>query len=119
MTAPPRQGEILRLLVARKRWGPTAQAKLVDLVYSDPHAIAQHYMRRERPDHTLQPTALVHEAYLRLMRNQTVDRQSRAHFLAAASIVMRRTLVDHVRQQAGKHPDAARSPWPAFCANTN
>jgi RNA polymerase sigma factor (TIGR02999 family) len=57
-------------------------------------------MRRERPDHTLQPTALVHEAYLRLMRDCPSDWQSRAHFFAAASIVMRRILVDHARQRA-------------------
>jgi RNA polymerase sigma factor (TIGR02999 family) len=70
------------------------------LIYADLHARAQLYMRRERRDHTLQPTALVHETYLRLMHEGGAGYESRAHFLAAASIVMRRILVDHARQRA-------------------
>jgi len=63
-------------------------------------------MRRERPDHTLQPTALVHETYLRLMQGQAIDWQGRAHFYATASRAMRRILVDHARARAaGKRPD--------------
>jgi RNA polymerase sigma factor (TIGR02999 family) len=60
-------------------------------------------MRRERPDHTLQPTALVHETFLKLLRNQTIEWQDRAHFLAVASIVMRRILVDHARHRGVRH----------------
>jgi len=70
------------------------------LMYRDLHARARHYMQRERRDHTLQPTALVHEAFLRLMRQPDADLRSRAHFLAMASIVMRRVLVDHARERA-------------------
>jgi RNA polymerase sigma factor (TIGR02999 family) len=70
------------------------------LMYRDLHTRARHYMQRERRDHTLQPTALVHEAFLRLMRDQDADLRSRTHFLAMASIVMRRVLVDHARERA-------------------
>ena len=102
--APP-AGEITRLLAALKRGDRNAQSNLIDLVYPDLHAIARHYMLRERPDHTLQPTALCHEAYIRLMQDHALDWQSRAHFFAAASIVMRRILVDHARQRgAAKRP---------------
>lgn len=99
-------GEITQLLTALKSGDPNAESKLIDLVYPDLQAIARHYMRRERPGHTLQPTALCHEAYIRLMRDQALDWQSRAHFFAAASIVMRRILVDHARQRAAaKRPE--------------
>jgi RNA polymerase sigma factor (TIGR02999 family) len=105
----PDTGEITRLLAAVKRGEEHAESNLVDLVYSDLHAMARRHMRKERPDHTLQPTALCHEAYLRLMRDQELDWQSRAHFYATAAIVMRRILVDHARQRAaGKRPDGKR-----------
>lgn len=77
---------------------------LMELLYQDLYKIAQNRMRRERGSHTLQPTALVNEAYLRLV--QTPDRtwQNRAHFLAAASKAMRRLLIDHARKRnAGIH----------------
>ena len=93
-------GDITKLLVAMRRGDPLAEANLVALVYEDFHALAKRYMNRERPDHTLQPTALVHEAYVRLLRDNPAEWQSRAHFFAAASIVMRRILVDHARSRA-------------------
>lgn len=99
-------GEITRLLGALKQGDVSAESKLMGLVYGEFHNRAQHYMRSERPDHTLQPTALVNEAYLRLMQDRAIDFQSRAHFFATASIVMRRVLVDHARARgAGKRPD--------------
>jgi RNA polymerase sigma factor (TIGR02999 family) len=102
-------GEITRLLGALKRGDSAAESRLIELVYQEFHARAQHYMRAERPDHTLQPTALVNEAYLRLMQDQSLDFHSRAHFFAAASLVMRRVLVDHARARAAmKRPDAKR-----------
>ena len=64
----PEAGEITRLLVSLKRGDSDAESRLVALIYDDLHALARRYMRQERPDHTLQPTALVNEAYLRLMR---------------------------------------------------
>jgi RNA polymerase sigma factor (TIGR02999 family) len=83
-----------------RRGDPQAETDLVALVYKDFHALARRYMTRERPDHTLQPTALVDEAYMRLIRDHPAEWQSRSHFFAAASIVMRRILVDHARTRA-------------------
>jgi RNA polymerase sigma factor (TIGR02999 family) len=93
-------GDITELLAAMRRGDPQAEANLVALVYDDFHALAKRYMTRERPDHTLQPTALVNEAYMRLLHDHPAEWQSRAHFFAAASIVMRRILVDHARSRA-------------------
>jgi RNA polymerase sigma factor (TIGR02999 family) len=71
--------------------------KLVQVVYKDLRRLARHYMRAERPGHTLQTTALVNEAYLRLARYQQMRWQDRAHFLAVAAQAMRRVLVEHAR----------------------
>jgi RNA polymerase sigma factor (TIGR02999 family) len=70
---------------------------LLTLVYDELKRIAREYLRKERSDHTLQPTALVHEAYLKLIDISDVSWQDRAHFFAVASNVMRRILVDHAR----------------------
>lgn len=70
---------------------------LIPLVYEELRRIAQHHLRQERPDHTLQSTALVHEAYLRLMKQEPAEVENRAHFLAVASRLMRQILVDHGR----------------------
>jgi RNA polymerase sigma-70 factor (ECF subfamily) len=95
----PSNREITGLLAAAQRGDRQAEAELIELVYPDLRAIARHFMRRERPDHTLQPTALCHEAYIRLMQNVELDWQGRAHFFAAAAVVMRRILVDYARQR--------------------
>jgi len=97
---PPAGGEITRLLAAVRRGDQRADSALMSLVYDELHVIARRYMRRERPDHTLQPTALVNEAYLRLLQPEDADWKDRAHFFAAASVVMRRILVDYARQRA-------------------
>jgi RNA polymerase sigma-70 factor, ECF subfamily len=89
-------GEVTLLLKAMKNGDESASEKLLPLVYSELHRLAKSYMRRERPDHTLQPTALINEAYLRLARDN-VDWQSRQHFIGVAANVMRRLLVDHAR----------------------
>jgi len=84
-------------------WGggdAAALNKLVPLIYDELRRLAGHYLRRERPDHTLQPTALVHEAYLRLIDTNNMRWQNRAHFFGAAAQAMRRILVDHARQHA-------------------
>jgi RNA polymerase sigma factor (TIGR02999 family) len=70
---------------------------LLALLYKDLRRIAGSYLRAQRPDHTLQPTALVHEAYMRLVGHEGADWESRAHFLNAAAQTMRRILVDHAR----------------------
>lgn len=87
-------GDITRLLAAISRGDPVAESQLVELVYKDLHTLARRYMRRERSDHTLQPTALVHETYMRLMRKAAAP-LDRVHFFATASTVMRHVLVDH------------------------
>jgi RNA polymerase sigma factor (TIGR02999 family) len=71
---------------------------LIPVVYEELRRIARHHLRQERPDHTLQRTALVHEAYLRLVKKGPTDIENRAHFLAMASQLMRQILVDHARR---------------------
>src|SRR5215208_5321282 len=75
---------------------------LLPLIYDEMRKLAANYLRRERPDHTLQPTALVHETYLRLVDQTRVTWQNRAHFFGVAAQIMRRLLVDHART---KHRD--------------
>ena len=89
-------GEVTVLLKAMKSGDTAASEKLLPLVYKELHRLAKGYMRRERPDHTLQPTALINEAYLRLAGDST-DWQNHAHFIGVAANVMRRVLVDHAR----------------------
>jgi len=97
-TASPH--EITQLLV---NWGDGDQAaldELMPLVYNELHRLAHHYMRRERPGHTMQTTALVNEAYLKLVDQRNVDWQNRAHFFAISAQLMRRILVDQARSHA-------------------
>ena len=75
----------------------SAADKLLPAIYDELHAQAERAMRRENPDHTLQPTALVNEAYLRLVDQSRVEWKNRAHFFGVAAQVMRRLLVDHAR----------------------
>ena len=89
-------GQVTLLLKAMKNGDESAAGKLLPLVYNELHRLAKSYMQRERSDHTLQPTALINEAYLRLARD-SVDWQSRQHFIGVAANVMRRLLVDHAR----------------------
>ena len=84
------------LLAASRRGDARAFDELLPLLYDELHAIAARHMRGERPDHTLQPTALVHEAFLRLSGVE-IAYDDRAHFIRAASQAMRRVLVDHAR----------------------
>jgi RNA polymerase sigma-70 factor (ECF subfamily) len=75
----------------------SAASKLIPVVYEELRRLAAGYMRRERPNHTLQPTALVNEAYLKLIEQREVDWKGRAHFFGIASQIMRRILIDHAR----------------------
>jgi RNA polymerase sigma factor (TIGR02999 family) len=79
-----------------------AAADLLERLYAELHLIAQQHMRRERVDHTLQPTALVNEAYLRMVGGAGVTWKDKAHFLAAAARTMRRILVDHARKKLAR-----------------
>jgi RNA polymerase sigma-70 factor, ECF subfamily len=92
----PDAGEVTLLLKAMQSGDPTASEKLLPLVYKELHRLAESYMRRERGDHTLQPTALINETYLRLI-GDTTNFQNRAHFIGFAAQVMRHVLVDHAR----------------------
>ena len=91
-------GQVTRLLKAMHAGDAQAAESLLPLVYSELHRLAKGYMRRERPDHTLQATALINEAYLRLV-GEDIDWNSRAHFIGLAANVMRRVLVDYARSR--------------------
>jgi RNA polymerase sigma factor (TIGR02999 family) len=89
-------GHVTQLLKAMHAGDPQAAESLLPLVYAELHRLAKGYMRRERPDHTLQATALINEAYLRLV-GEDIDWNSRSHFIGLAAHVMRRVLVDYAR----------------------
>lgn len=89
--------EVTRLLHELRAQQPDALARLLPLVYGELRKIAESYMRRQGSGHTLQPTALIHEAYLRLAGSDSHDYQDRSHFYAVAAAVMRNILVDHAR----------------------
>ena len=89
--------EVTQLLLAWSSGDESALERLTPLVYRELHRLAAVYMARERPDHTLQATALVHEVYLRLVDLQGVGWRDRAHFFAVAARTMRRILVDFAR----------------------
>ena len=95
---PPSE-EVTSLLQKVANGNQAAATKLVPLLYQELHRLAEHQLRQERPDHTLQPTALVHEAYLKLVAQRNANWQSRAHFFAVASQIMRRILVDYARRR--------------------
>jgi len=100
--APSSPGEVTRLLREMQNGTPAAADKLIPLVYDELRRLAASYLRKERRDHTLQATGLVHEAYLRLVE-QRAPWQSRAHFFGIAAKLMRRILVDYARaRQASK-----------------
>jgi RNA polymerase sigma factor (TIGR02999 family) len=94
----------LTLLLSEVKSGDKAALdRLVPLAYAELRRLADSYLRRERGDHTLQPTALVHEAYVRLVGQHQPDYRNRAHFFGVAAQVMRQILVDHARSHnAGK-----------------
>jgi RNA polymerase sigma factor (TIGR02999 family) len=93
---------VTALLTDWSRGDSTALDQLLPLVYAELRRIAARQLRRERANHTLQPTALVHEVYLRLVDQREVDWQNRAHFLGVAARVMRRILVDHARRHGAR-----------------
>lgn len=93
--AKPGGGEITRLLISWSGGEQSALDQLTPLVYRELRSIAAAYLRRERPDHTLQPTALVNEAYLRLIDQSQIQAGSRAQFFAIAANLMRQILVNH------------------------
>ena len=101
---------VSELLAAWSNGDQTALDQLTPLVYDELHRLARRYMRRESPGHTLQTSALVNEAYLRLVDQKKVHWQNRSHFFGIAAQLMRRILVDHVRShgRAKRRGDAQR-----------
>jgi RNA polymerase sigma factor (TIGR02999 family) len=98
------------LLKAYRAGEPEALERLIALVYGELRRQAARSLRRERGNHTLQPTALVHEAYLRLAGQRDVEWQNRAHFFAIAAQIMRRILVDHARSRGRGKRGGGRAP---------
>ncbi len=100
--------DVTRLLVGMRNGDRNATDELLPLIYDELRRLASGYLRRERSNHTLQPTALVHEAYLRLIDQRETEWQNRAHFFGVAAQMMRRILVDHARRtDAEKRGSAA------------
>jgi RNA polymerase sigma factor (TIGR02999 family) len=96
----PEDADLTRLLLDWSDGRNAAEAPLIDAVYDELRRLARAYLVRERPEHSLSATALVHEAYLKLIDQRRVRWQNRAHFYAVAAQVMRRLLVDHARARA-------------------
>lgn len=94
--------QVTRLLAAVDEGNTSAAQRLLPLVYDELRRLAASRMARERGDHTLQPTALVHEAYLRLAEDSHAEWENRAHYFAAAAETMRRILVDRARAKAAQ-----------------
>jgi len=94
------ESHTITILLDRWRRGDREAAdRLMELVYAELHRIAAREMRREHGQHTLQTTAVVHEAYVRIIKSEPIDWQDRAHFYAVAAQQLRRVLVDHARRQ--------------------
>ncbi len=96
------EGDVTRLLRAWSQGDPRALDDLIPLVYEELHDLAKHYLSMEDSGHTLQPTAVVHEAYLRLVNQERVTWKNRGHFFAVAAQMMRRLLIDHARRRAAE-----------------
>ena len=98
---PPRQEhEITQLLAAWREGNQAALDELYPLVYDELHRLARRYMSKERKGHTLQTTALINEAYVRLVDQRNVQWANRSHFFAISAQIMRRILIDHARRHA-------------------
>src|SRR5262245_4183259 len=91
--------EVTQLLLAWRAGDQVALERLTPLVYAELHRLAARYMRREHPDHTLQASALVNEAFLRLIENPQIDWRNRAHFFGLAANMMRHILLDYARSR--------------------
>ena len=105
----PASKDVSQLLVDWSGGDEQAMDQLLPLVYDELRRLANHYLAHERSDHTLQPTALVHEAYLRLVETRNRDFRSRAYFFGVASKLMRRVLVDHARKHRAEMRGGGRT----------
>ena len=105
----PEPGQVTKLLKQLQEGQEGAVARLTPLVYNELRGLARSYMRRERPDHTLQATALVNDAYLKMVGGEPLSFESRSHFFGVAAQVMRHILLDHARaHKAGKRGGAEK-----------
>jgi len=100
--AAPTSGQVTQLLVAWGKGDEVARGQLMTLVYEELHRLAHRYMTRESPGHTLQTSALVNEAFVRLVDQKNVRWQNRAHFFGIAAQMMRRILVDYARSRSSE-----------------
>jgi RNA polymerase sigma factor (TIGR02999 family) len=107
--SPQSDPTVTELLLAVRAGKPGAEDRFAAAVYEELKRLAASYMRRERPDHTLQSTALVHEAFIRLMGQERIEWQDRAHFFGVAAHMMRRILVDHARRAKAVKRDAGHN----------
>jgi RNA polymerase sigma factor (TIGR02999 family) len=104
--------QVTRLLLDLKNGDAAAVERLMPIVYDELRRLAAHYLRDERAAATLQPTALVHEAYLRLVGQQMPDWESRSHFFGVAAHLMRQVLVDHARRHRSQKRGGGHAPAP-------
>ena len=100
MNKSPARHQITELLAEWREGNQSALDELYPLVYDELHRLARRYMSRERKDHTLQTTALINEAYVRLVDQKNVNWANRSHFFAISAQIMRRILIDHARRHA-------------------
>ena len=107
--ATPSSSELTQILADASRGDEDAANRLFPLIYDELHRLAQRYLRRERPDHTLQATALVHEAYLKLLGQRNAAWANRAHFMAVAATAMRRILVNHAKSHRAARRGGGRA----------
>jgi RNA polymerase sigma-70 factor (ECF subfamily) len=110
MSSPP--SDVTQLLREWSRGNQSVVDQLTPLIYSELRRLADSYMRRERPDHTLQPTALIHEAYMRLIQQGQPEWHSRSHFFRFAAHLMRQILVDHARGRRAEKRGASAERIP-------
>ncbi len=107
---PEMDGNAVTVLLRELQEGSSGAAdRLIPIVFRELRSLAELYIRREGPSHTLQPTALVHEAYLRLVGDQARDWESRAQFIGVAASIMRRLLIDHARKKRAEKRQAPES----------
>lgn len=106
------QGEVSQILEQIQGGDPYAEQRLVNLLYTDLRKMAAHQLKSERSGHTLQPTALVHEAYFRIFTGTPLQVHNRAHFMALAAQVIRRILVDYARNRTAVKRGGKDSPMP-------
>jgi RNA polymerase sigma factor (TIGR02999 family) len=109
-SSPP--GDVTRLLLAWSKGDSAALEELIPLIYDELHGRAERYLSQEGPAHTLQPTAVVHEAYLKLVDQKRVTWRNREHFFAVAAQAMRRLLVDHARRRDAQKRGGAATRVP-------